>query len=95
MFSFFKDIFSAMTEMKTIELNPANGLPMIEDTQIDVGGNFFGFSNDNHNFQSDSFNSNSFSSFDRIKTVLINAQTWAFILTLNWTKKLDKLDNHH
>lgn len=57
MINLFKDIFSAMTEKKPIEINPATGLPLIDDTQIDVSGNFYGFDND-------SFNDNSHSSFD-------------------------------
>jgi hypothetical protein len=61
MFSFFKDILTALTETKSMEVNPANGLPMIEDTQIDVAGNFFGFSND-------SFNDHSHSSFDNFSS---------------------------
>lgn len=61
MFSFFKDIFSAFTETKSVEVNPANGLPMIENSQIDVGGNFFGCSNDTFGAGD---TSSSFSSFD-------------------------------
>jgi hypothetical protein len=57
MFSFFKDILTTLTETKPMEINPATGLPLIEDTQIDVAGNFFGFSNDG-------FNDHSHSSFD-------------------------------
>jgi len=57
MINLFKDIFSALTETKPVEVNPATCLPLIEETQIDVGGNFFGFSND-------SFNDHSHSSFD-------------------------------
>jgi hypothetical protein len=61
MINLFKDIFSALTETKPVEFNPANGLPMIEDTQMDIGGNFFGYSNDT--FGAGDTNS-SFSSFD-------------------------------
>lgn len=57
MFSFLKNMFSANTEIKPVEVNFATGLPLIEDSQIDVGGNFFGFS-------SNSFNEHSHSSFD-------------------------------
>lgn len=57
MFSFFKSIFTGLTETKPQDINPATGLPMIEDSQIDMGGNFWGFSND-------SFNDHSHSSFD-------------------------------
>jgi hypothetical protein len=57
MINLFKDIFLVLTETKPVEINPATGLPLIENSQIDVGGNFFGFSND-------SFNNHSHSSFD-------------------------------
>lgn len=63
MFNILKDIFIAMTETKPVEINPATGLPLIDDTQIDVGGNFFGFSNDNFNVHSHS-SFDSFSSFN-------------------------------
>lgn len=52
MFRFFKDIFSAFTETKSIEINPANGLPMFENSHIDVEGNDYGFSNDSFDFGS-------------------------------------------
>ena len=61
MFSFLKNMFSANTEIKPVEVNFATGLPLIEDSQIDVGGNFFGYSNDT--FGAGDTNS-SFSSFD-------------------------------
>ena len=59
MFSFFKDILTTLTETKPMEINPATGLPLIEDTQIDVGGNFYGFSNDSFDSTSN-FNSSDF-----------------------------------
>lgn len=59
MFSFLINMFSANTEIKPVEVNFATGLPLIEDSQIDVGGNFFGFSNDSFdstsNFSSSHF----------------------------------------
>lgn len=61
MFSFLINMFSANTEIKPVEVNFATGLPLIEDSQIDVGGNFFGYSNDT--FGAGDTNS-SFSSFD-------------------------------
>lgn len=63
MFSFLKNMFSANTEIKPVEVNFATGLPLIEDSQIDVGGNFFGFSNDSFS-ANDTFILSSFSSFD-------------------------------
>jgi|GEM_PF-2090106 len=63
MFSFLINMFSANTEIKPVEVNFASGLPLIEDSQIDVGGNFFGFSNDSLS-ANDTFSSSSFSSFD-------------------------------
>lgn len=61
MFSIFKSIFTGLTETKPAEVNPANGLPMIKDSQIDVGGNFFGYSNDTFGACD---TGSSFSSFD-------------------------------
>lgn len=63
MFSFLINMFSANTEIKPVEVNFATGLPLIEDSQIDIGGNFFGFSNDSFSTDNSIF-SNSFSSFE-------------------------------
>jgi hypothetical protein len=60
MINLFKDIFSVLTETKPVEFNPSTGLPLIENSQIDVGGNFYGFSNDSF----DSSSSFSTSGFD-------------------------------
>lgn len=64
MFEIFKSLFVGISEAKPQEINPATGLPLIENTQIDVAGNISGFSNDSHHFHSNDFHSNSFSIFD-------------------------------
>lgn len=61
MFNIFKLIADLISE-NTIKTNPANGLPMLDST-VDIEGNPFGFSN-YESFSSNSFDSNSFSSFD-------------------------------
>lgn len=64
MFGFFKTLFAEFNGTKTTEINPATGLPLIENSQIDVAGNVSGFSNDSHYFHSNDYHSNSFSTFD-------------------------------
>lgn len=64
MFEIFKTLFAGLNETKTTEINPATGLPLIENSQIDVAGNVSGFSNDSYCFQSNDCHSNSFSTFD-------------------------------
>jgi hypothetical protein len=64
MFSLFKNIFSAITDTP-VEINPANGIPIIDNTNIDISGSFYGFSNDTFNDWSNSSLDNSgLSSFD-------------------------------
>lgn len=64
MFETFKSLFVGISEAKPQEINPATGLPLIENSQIDVAGNVSGFSNDYNHFDSPSFHSSSFSSFE-------------------------------
>lgn len=64
MFEIFKSLFVRTSETKPQEINPATGLPLIENSQIDVAGNVSGFSNDYNHFDSHSFHSSSFSSFE-------------------------------
>lgn len=64
MFEIFKTLFAGTYETKTTDINPATGLPLIENSQIDVAGNVSGFSNDYNHFDSHSFHSSSFSSFE-------------------------------
>ena len=43
LFDFFKDYFKNTSETTSIEINPANGLPMV-DGILDVEGNVYGCS---------------------------------------------------
>lgn len=63
MFNLFRAISNVFNDTKPVEVNPANGLPMIEDSNIDIQGNVFGFSSDSFS-TNDTFGSGSFSSFD-------------------------------
>ena len=64
MFEIFKSLFVGISEAKPQEINPATGLPLIENTLIDITGNISGFSNDSHYSLSNDCHSNSFSTFD-------------------------------
>lgn len=48
------DLFDNQTATTGMMVNPATGLPMIEDTMIDVGGNVFGTSSEDTFSSSDS-----------------------------------------
>jgi hypothetical protein len=65
----FKNIFGNLFDDNDNgpEINPATGLPMIDNSGIDVNGNPFGIDNDdfsNSGINNDDFSNNSFSGGD-------------------------------
>lgn len=63
MLNLFRSIFNLVIDSNSVEINPSTGLPLVDNTQVDVGGNFFGqtnFHNNDHGHSS----FNSFSSFN-------------------------------